>query len=207
MARGACLFVTPVGLGSDPGDQAGDARVPGCELLVERSAGCGSGVPVRTSGGRSGRGTRSVPEHFRAEHSARAGSAASSSVVLARQVDPNRVARRIFCRCREGDQPATRRDVERSRRGRHLRASRRTRRRTILQISQAATGKTRIPRTSHRLSSGEALGPGLRAQIRPRRYQTPAERVTHSAPRRVFRRENSSIKGTIGSLSVIMVNG
>ena len=67
---------------------------PSRRALPGAIGGCGSGVPARTSGDRSGRETRSIlPSGSGPSTSASVGSAASSSVVLARQVGPNRAAR------------------------------------------------------------------------------------------------------------------
>jgi hypothetical protein len=54
--------------------------------------------------------------------------------------------------------------------------------------------------------NGRVFLPRLRAQIRTRGYQAPGRRIVHVAPRRAARLLNSSIRGTIGSASVVMVN-
>src|SRR5262249_50013894 len=50
------------------------------------------------------------------------------------------------------------------------------------------------------------LQPGLGAEIGARGDEAPRDCVVHAGPRRVARWEKSSIRGTIGSASVVMVN-
>src|SRR5262249_45755874 len=59
----------------------------------------------------------------------------------------------------------------------------------------------------HEENAGDRLGlhPGLGAEIGTRGDQTPRDAVVHAGPRRVARWANSSIRGTIGSASVVMV--